>query len=210
MTDRSNGYERISEEFLSGRGRAPVTGIGARVVLEWARKLPQGATVLDLGCGSGLPITRSLVDAGLNVYAIDAAPSMVKAFLSNYPNIPVACEAVEDSLFFNRKFDAVCSWGLIFLLPAGEQRRLIHRLGEIIVPGGRLLFTSPVEEMTWIDAMTELETRSIGRDEYLRCLESAGFALVGEYEDEGENHHYDAIKRAFSTDDTESRTLANR
>src|SRR5213078_1429422 len=99
MTDASNGYEGVSAEFLAGRGRAPSTGIGARHVRDWARTLPRGATVIDLGCGSGLPITRALVSEGLNVYAIDASPSMVEAFRYNFPKTPVACESVEDSLF---------------------------------------------------------------------------------------------------------------
>ena len=85
MTDRSNGYEGVAAEFLAGRGRAPSTAIGTRAVRNWARTLPRGAAVIDLGCGSGLPITKVLVSEGLNVYAIDAAPSLVEAFRHNLP-----------------------------------------------------------------------------------------------------------------------------
>jgi len=196
MTDRSNGYEGMAVEFLAGRGRAPSTAIGARAVRDWARTLPPGATVIDLGCGSGLPITKVLVNEGLNVYAIDASPSLVQAFRNNLPEIPVACEAVEDSLFFGRMFDGVVAWGLIFLLPAEEQRRLIQRVAAILVPGGRLLFTScaGTEPLVWNDAMTGLESRSLGAVEYRRELSSVGLSLIREYEDEGENHYFDALK----------------
>ena len=196
MTDRSNGYEGVAVEFLAGRGRAPSTAIGARAVRDWARTLPPGATVIDLGCGSGLPITKVLVNEGLNVYAIDASPSLVQAFRNNLPEIPVACEAVEDSLFFGRMFDGVVAWGLIFLLPAEEQRRLIQRVAAILVPGGRLLFTScaGTEPLVWNDAMTGLESRSLGAVEYRRELSSVGLSLIREYEDEGENHYFDALK----------------
>src|SRR5262249_48319616 len=64
---------------------------------EWARTLPRGPAVIDLGCGAGFPITEVLVMEGLNVYAIDAPPSFIDAFRRNLPGIPVACEAVEDS-----------------------------------------------------------------------------------------------------------------
>src|SRR5512138_3348368 len=111
MSDRSNGYERVALEFLAGRGRAPSTAIGVSTVRNWARTLPTGATVLDLGCGSGLPITKVLVDEGLEVYAIDASPTLVQAFRSNHPQIPVICEGVEDTKFFGRTFDAVVAWG---------------------------------------------------------------------------------------------------
>ena len=94
MTDPSNGYEGVAAEFLAGRGRAPSSAIGARAVRNWARTLAGGATVLDLGCGTGLPITKVLVDEGLKVYAIDAAPSLVAAFRRNLPAIPIDRKSV--------------------------------------------------------------------------------------------------------------------
>jgi 2-polyprenyl-3-methyl-5-hydroxy-6-metoxy-1,4-benzoquinol methylase len=78
-----------------------------KTVRKWARSLPPGAAVIDLGCGPGFPITEVLVSEGLNVYAVDASPSFVEAFRRNLTGIPVVCEAVEDSTFFDRTFDAV-------------------------------------------------------------------------------------------------------
>jgi SAM-dependent methyltransferase len=196
--DKSNGYERIAAEFLSRRGNAATRsrGIGAKHVGEWARTLPPGAAVIDLGCGPGFPITDVLVTEGLDVYAVDASPSFVEAFRRNLPAIPVACEAVQDSRFFDRTFDAVLAWGLMFLLAAEDQRRLIQRIAEILVPGGRLLFTSTVEPFVWNDAMTGCESRSLGAVEYRKRLEAAGLLLIREYDDEGENHYFDASKDA--------------
>jgi SAM-dependent methyltransferase len=158
MTDRSNGYEGVAAEFLAGRGHAPSTAIGTRAVRNWARTLPRGSAVIHLGCGSGHPITKVLVSEGLNVYGMDASPSLVEAFRHNLPEIPIACEAVEESTFFDRRFDGVLAWGLIFLLLPEAQRSLIRRMADILVPGGRLLFTSPAEPAVWNDAMTGLES----------------------------------------------------
>src|SRR5204863_2850789 len=88
MTDRSNGYERVAAEFLAGRGSARSKGVGVKAVREWARTLPRGAAVIDLGSGPGFPITEILVSEGLNVYAVDASPSFVEAFRRNLPGIP--------------------------------------------------------------------------------------------------------------------------
>lgn len=196
MTDRSNGYERVAAEFLAYRGssRTRDSGIGVEQVRNWARSLAPGATVIDLGCGPGFPITEVLVSAGLNVYGLDASPSFVEAFRNNLPGIPVACEAVEDSTFFGRTFDATIAWGLMFLLPAEEQRRLIHRVAAILRPEGRFLFTSCAPPAVWMDAMTGLESRSLGAEEYRAELAAAGLSLLREYEDAGENHYYDAVK----------------
>ena len=193
MTDRSNGYEGVAPEFLVGRGVAPSNGIGTRAVRAWARELPRGATVIDLGCGTGRPITGVLLEEGLDIYALDAAPSLVEAFRRNFPHLPVVCEAVEDSRFFERKFDGVVSWGLMFLLSVEEQRRLIGKIAGILRPRGRLLFTSEREPMVWKDAMTGLESRSLGSAEYRRLLSTAGFSTIREYEDQ-ENYYFEASK----------------
>jgi SAM-dependent methyltransferase len=167
-------------------------------VRDWARTLPRGAPVVDLGCGSGLPITSVLVGEGLNVYGVDASASLVEAFRRNLPGVPVACEAVEDSSFFDRNFGGVLAWGLIFLLLPDAQRSLIQRMASILVPGGRLLFTScaGTEPLVWKDAMTGLESRSLGAAEYRKLLSAVDISVGSEYEDVGQNHYFDAFKRA--------------
>jgi SAM-dependent methyltransferase len=197
--DRSNGYEGVAVEFLARRGSAVRSaGIGRKEVRNWARTLPRRAAVVDVGCGPGFPITEVLVLEGLNVFGVDAAPSFVEAFRRNLPNTPVVCEAVQESTFFHRTFDAVLAWGLIFLLSTADQRRLIQRFAEILVPGGRLLFTAPAPACIWNDAMTDLESRSLGVEEIRRLLAQAGFSVTREYEDVGENHYFDAVKTNLS------------
>jgi SAM-dependent methyltransferase len=192
MVDRSNGYESIAAEFISIRSAT----IGVKWVRDWAKALPRGAAVVDLGCGSGFPITEVLMAEGLSVYGVDAAPSFVQAFRRNLPNTPIACEAVQDSKFFDRTFDGVLAWGLMFLLSPGDQRRLIQRIADILVPGGRLLFTSPAEIGFGNDVMTGLESRSLGAEEYRRRLSAVGLSVASEYddEDEGKNHYFDVFK----------------
>jgi SAM-dependent methyltransferase len=194
MMDRSNGYEGVAVEFLARRGSGRSTSVGVNMVRNWARTLSRGAAVVDLGCGPGFPITEVLVAEGLNVFGIDAAPSFVQAFRRNLPGTPVVCEAVQDSRFFDRTFDAVLAWGLMFLLSPEDQRRLIHKVEGILIPGGRLLFTSPAEPIVWNDAMTGLESRSLGAGEYRSELTAVGLSVTSEYEDEGRNHYFDVVK----------------
>lgn len=191
--DQSNGYEAVAGEFLARRGRASSIGIGVKEVRKWARALPRGSSVIDLGCGPGFPITSVLVDEGLHVFGADAAPSYVAAFQRNLPGTPIICEAVQESRLFGRTFDAALAWGLIFLLQAADQHRLIQRFAEILVPGGRLLFTSTAKPAVWNDAMTGLESLSLGAEQYKKLLGAVGISVANEYEDEGENHYFDAF-----------------
>ncbi|MGD0446246.1 MAG: class I SAM-dependent methyltransferase [Edaphobacter sp.] len=189
--DRSNGYEAVSAEFLARRSR----DIGVDAVRKWARALPRAAAVIDLGCGPGVPLTQVLVAEGLSAFGLDAAPSFVQVFRRNLPNTPIVCETVQDSSFFDRTFDAVLAWGLMFLLRPEDQHRLIPGIAGILAPGGRLLFTSPARQSVWNDAMTGLKSFSLGAEEYRRLFLAVGVSISNEYDDEGENHYFDAFKK---------------
>ena len=194
--DRSNGYEAAARAFLAYRGD-PATranAIGVREVRAWARRLQPGTSVVDLGCGSGFPLTVVLLEEGLKAFGVDASPSMVAAFRQNLPGTPVLCDSVLESGLFDRTFDAALSIGLVFLMKADEQERLIKSFAETLRPGGRLLFTAPAKAGKWRDAMTGLESVSLGGQRYRELLMEAGAKVVDEYEDAGENHYFEAMR----------------
>ena len=190
--DPSNGYEAVASEFMARREQS---SIGVATVRTWARSLPPGGAILDLGCGHGVPISLALRDDGFVIYGVDASPSLTAAFRSHFPRAYVACESVEDSRFFGRTFDAVIAVGLMFLLSAGAQRALIRRIAQTLNPGGRFLFTSPADLCTWKDVLTGRQSLSLGAEAYKAVLSDADLTLVGEHLDEGDNHYYDSCKR---------------
>ena len=170
------------------------SAIGASTVRQWARTLPRGATVLDVGCGNGYPITQALVDEGLSVYGVDASPSMIADFKRRFPDAPAECRPVEDSEFFGREFNGMVAWGLMFLLEFDVQEMLIAKASRALKPGGKFLFTSPSERGEGPDILTGRQTRSPGGKEYHRMLVANGLILENETEDEGQNHYYFTYK----------------
>src|SRR5581483_1141873 len=184
---------RIAEIYINTRGRA-VDGIGASTAHAWAQTFPAGSAILDLGCGTGIPVTRILLAAGLNVYAVDASPKMVADFRQNFPHVPVACESVERSLFFNRRFDGIISVGLLFLLPEENQRVLIPKMAAALHPGGKLLFTAPIDKVEWKDIMTEQLSRSLGAEQYRALMLASGLSIGEELDDEGGNHYFCGVR----------------
>lgn len=190
--DESNGYDGIAATYINGRGRT-VDGIGSSTVRSWAQHFGPGAAVLDLGCGTGIPVTKILLEAGLKAYAVDASPNMVSAFRQHFPDVPVACEPVERSSFFGLTFDGIIAVGLMFLLPEAHQRALIPKMAAALNPGGKLLFTAPVDKVEWKDVMTGQLSRSLGSEAYRSLLLASGLAIGEALTDEGGNYYFSGM-----------------
>lgn len=190
--DSSNGYEQHAAAFMRRRD----TTIGLDVVRDWAGGFAPGATVLELGCGHGV-ISQALVDRGLELYAVDASPTLLDAFRGRFPTARAERAAAEESTYFNRSFDGAVAWGLIFLLPVGAQFTLIARVTQALEPGGRFLFTAPREVRVWTDALTGWESRSLGAADYRSALRASGCEVRDGRTDAGGNHYFFATKRAM-------------
>ena len=190
--DPSNGYEAVATELIAVRQQSR---IGLARIHVWGRSLPQGASILDLGCGFGVPISQALINDGFVMYGVDASSSLITEFRRRFPDVNVACEAVEDSRFFDRTFDGVIAVGLLFLMSEDSQRDLIRRVGLALNSGGRFLFTAPAQSCTWTDILTGRESLSLGADAYKAIIADAGLTLVVEHSDEGDNHYYDACRQ---------------
>ena len=186
--DSIDAYETHARAFLAARDRSTV---GVAVVKRWARSLPAGAEVLEIGCGGGYPVTRTLVDAGLRVFAVDASPTLLTEFAARFPDLPTECAAAQTAACFARQFDAVIAIGLVFLLDADDQAALIERMATLLVAGGRGLFTAPLEPGTWADVTTGHACLSLGEARYSTLLHGAGCHIVATRADEGRNNYYD-------------------
>jgi SAM-dependent methyltransferase len=189
VSDTTHGYDTLAEQYAAAR-----SAIGAVEVRRWASQLPARAEVLDVGCGTGTPVTAALIEAGCRVSAVDASARMLALMSARFPDVPAACEPVEAMTHFGRRFDGVVAWGLVFLLEPHQQRAAIARLADAVAPGGQLLFTAPAQVLEWHDVMTGELSRSLGADEYRRLLDQQGLYLVQEFDDSGENHYYVAAR----------------
>ena len=192
MVDRGAeaGWEAFAEQYMRTRSRS----IGAATVGAWAAQLPVGGAVLDLGCGFGEPNARALVEAGFEVFGVEASPTLAAACRTNVPGMTVACERVEDSAFFGRSFDGIVAIGLVFLLEPSTQRAVLGKAAAALREGGRLLFSAPWQVCSWETVPTGQVSRSLGREAYAELLGACGLVRVEECVDEGENHHFHFVR----------------
>jgi 2-polyprenyl-3-methyl-5-hydroxy-6-metoxy-1,4-benzoquinol methylase len=190
--DRSNGWEGVAGDFIAQARRAT---IGVEVVRDWAGRFGPGSRLLDLGCGPGGPRSEPLHARSI-VHAIDASPTLLRAYQEYFPATLTRCEPAESSDLFGQRFDGVLAWGLLFLLPVARQEEVLRRMAAALAPSGSFLFTAPAEACTWSDLSTGRASRSLGAGRYRALVRAAGLTLRGEWDDEGGNHYYDAVKDA--------------
>ena len=169
-------YEAYAAQWDGMRGR----DLFERPWLErFAALLPQGGSVLDIGCGMGEPIGRWFIERGFALTGIDTSPSLLAIARSR---LPASKWLVADMrrLALGERFDGLLAWHSSFHLPPDAQRALFPRLAAHSKPGGHLMFTSGEDEGIRIgEWMGEpLYHASLAPKEYRALLDENGFDLL--------------------------------
>jgi len=101
----------------------------------FCRKLPKNASVLDLGCGPGLPFTKELVKRGFKVTAIDISESMIKAAKKNVPEAKYARVSMTE-IDFKDEFDGIFSGYTMLCLDPKNFKIAAKKAVESLKKGG--------------------------------------------------------------------------
>jgi SAM-dependent methyltransferase len=116
---------------------------------EWLiERLRPGARVLDAGCGTGVPTTRQLADAGCDVTGIDVSEGMLELARREVPGatfLRLDIEDVPDVGPSRGGFDAIVSFFSLLMLPRTEIPPALRRLHDLLEPGGYFLLSVAAE-----------------------------------------------------------------
>ena len=191
-------YDLIADWYAKSRGTSQV---GVPELKSLIASLPAGASVLDIGCGNGLPLTRTLLDAGCHVVGVDSSPRMLERFQANCPATPFICAPIQSADLPRQSFDAAVAWGILFHLPHDEQRSAIAKVASVLKPGGLFLFTAGDEEGDKEgEPMNGVPFHywSFSVEGYRELLKANGLTLLDVHRDAGENIYYLARKTGTS------------
>lgn len=110
--------------------------------------LPISASVLDLGCGCGIPVAKSLTDGGHHVTGVDISEVQINRARQLVPRATFLHADATQISFPEAAFDAVvCLYALIHM-PIDAQPHLISRIATWLRPGGWLLATAGAQAWT--------------------------------------------------------------
>jgi SAM-dependent methyltransferase len=176
MTEIWRFYQRHAHTYDRERGKSFMERPYLDAVTS---RLKPGAATLDLGCGTGEPIARHLIESGFDVTGVDAAPAMIALCRPRFPDA-TWIEADMRSLALERRFDAVIAWDSFFHLDQDEQRAMFPVFQRHIAPNGVLLFTSGPRAGEAIGHLygEDLFHASLDPDEYRSLLASSGFRVL--------------------------------
>ena len=144
-------------------------------------RLEDGASVLDIGCGAGVPITRALAGR-FAVTGVDISSEMIRQAQANVPGASFVHGDIASVEFADSSFDAAVAFYSILHIPREEHAGLFRRIRDWLKPGGYLMCTLTFYSET---AYTEddffgetMYWSNYGLGDYADILTGLGFRLL--------------------------------
>jgi len=190
-------YDEIGELYTARRSDLAT----AESYLEQlVTRLPAGSTVLDIGCGAGVPIDRALLAKGLRVIGIDISPKQIERARELNPAGAYRVGDMLDLQPYEYQVDAVVSFFAIFHVPREHHGSLLRVMRSFLQPEGLLLVTMGASgDEGWDDFFgREMFWSQYDPKQNRRLLEEAGFAvMLDEIDTSGEERHQILFARAI-------------
>lgn len=142
--------------------------------------LGPGASVLDLGCGSGVPIAAYLIRSGYTVTGVDSSPALIAMCRNRFPQNEWIVADMR-TLDLGRRFDGVLAWDSFFHLDRDDQRAEFPIFARHVHPRGALMFTSGGSDGEVLGTFAGEPLYHAGLDpaEYRRLLHQNRLQVVG-------------------------------
>lgn len=149
---------------------------------EWLiDRLRPGAQVLDVGCGTGRPTARQLVDAGLDVTGIDISDGMLTLARKRVPEanlLKLDSADIDESL---GSFDAITDFFSLLMFPRDEIPWMLQRYRDLLIPGGYYLLGMIEEDLDWVPIIflgNVVQVSCYPRGELRSIVTAAGFEVL--------------------------------
>lgn len=130
----ADGYDRIAERYnaWAQEVRSPEREEYTALLLD---RLAPGATVLELGCGAGVPTTRALAER-FTVTGVDISAQLLLRARRNVPSARLIRADMTALQFAPNSFDAVAAFYSITHAPRNAHAELLRSIAAWLRPGG--------------------------------------------------------------------------
>lgn len=161
------------------RARAPGSLFEKPWLDQFLALAPLGGTILDLGCGAGLPIAGYFISQGYGVTGVDTSEPLLALSRSRYPAQEWIAADMR-TLDLDRSFAGIIAWDSFFHLTPDDQQAMFPVFARHAGPRAPLMFTSGPQHGSVLGEMEgePLYHGSLDPEEYRSLLEETGFELV--------------------------------
>ena len=145
-------------------------------------RLPPSPSVLELGCGPGVPVLNMLVDRGAHVTANDISAKQIEMAKARCPHVKFVAGNMATLTFEPESFHGALSFYTLFHLPRSQLKDLLAKIYRWIKPGGLFVFNlAGIDEEEIHGEMMGygMFWSSYGVHENYKILEQTGFEMLG-------------------------------
>lgn len=127
----------MAKEYLADRARLK----SSKYLQKFLKYLPKNSTILDLGCGAGVPVDDVLLKAGHTVVGIDISPEQIKLARKNCPKGQYLVGDIAELATGEYVVQGVVMLYALFHLPRTDHSRILGVIASNMIRGGILLVT---------------------------------------------------------------------
>ncbi|MGH2961070.1 MAG: class I SAM-dependent methyltransferase [Solirubrobacterales bacterium] len=175
-----SGYDAVADEYAALEDEH-----AAWPRMEWLGRLlslvPAGASVLDAGCGSGVPATRAIARRH-RATGIDVSAAQIERARRNVPGARLIHADLME-LQLEERFDAIAALYVVEDVPRELHAAAFERFHRWLNPSGYLLFTIEPDEESgivgeWLGA--PMFFSQFGAERTLSLVRDTGFEIIEE------------------------------
>ncbi|MDQ1533316.1 MAG: hypothetical protein QOF28_1077 [Actinomycetota bacterium] len=134
-----DGYDQIADAYLAAMVRPRAADARGEWTGRLLERLAPASSVLDIGCGPGVPTAAMFATAGHHIVGVDISPRQIQLARTN---VPAGSFAVADITEFDAEpdsFDALMALYSLTHIPRDNYPTLFGRFVEWLRPGGWIL-----------------------------------------------------------------------
>lgn len=158
--------DQYASAFLYGRKKID------DLLYPWLESLPEGAKVLDVGCGTGEQI-RLIRELGFDVIGVEPAPAMRQKAIDNNPETKIVEGTITEIPFEDNSFDAVVSIEVLRYLHHDDVLKSYEEILRVLKPGGQMFVTLvnllATDGFVVLDKLKRAACRLSGRKQPAHC-----------------------------------------
>lgn len=184
-----NGYNEAAERYHADRSKFK----SDKFLSDLNKLLKPGSIILDIGCGSGVPVAEYFIKKGHKVIGIDLSEKQIKLAKKNIPDGDFKVRDMQTLKIGEYQVNAVVSFYAIFHTPREVHQEILNKIASFLPSGGLILLTMGAGEWEGEEDNffgVKMWWSHYGAEKNKELIQNAGFKIIFAKVDEDEDEKH--------------------